>query len=154
MNALFSFLLLFFAIIFWIFRVVVCLMATMQLEFFTVPYNTTFEIIMLFVMVFCIVLIVKRNIVGPTVYLGMSFAYFGSSIYERIMAGAGLDILANMDVILEFCGILIPLFMFFDILFNKNKMNFAEARKTEWYFGTDKYDRQYDERADRNQYKM
>ena len=105
-------------------------------------------------MVFCIVLIVKRNIVGPTVYLGMSFAYFGSSIYERIMAGAGLDILANMDVILEFCGILIPLFMFFDILFNKNKMNFAEARKTEWYFGTDKYDRQYDERADRNQYKM
>ena len=154
MNALFSFLLLFFAIIFWIFRVVVCLMATMQLEFFTVPYNTTFEIIMLFVMVFCIVLIVKRNIVGPTVYLGMSFAYFGSSIYERIMAGAGLDILANMDVILEFCGILIPLFMFFDILFNKNKMNFDEARKTEWYFGTDKYDRQYDERADRNQYKM
>ena len=154
MNALFSFLLLFFAIIFWIFRVVVCLMATMQLDFFTVPYNTTFEIIMLFVMVFCIVLIIKRNIVGPTVYLGMSFAYFGSSIYERIMAGAGLDILANMDVILEFCGILIPLFMFFDILFNKNKMNFAEARKTEWYFGTDKYDRQYDERADRNQYKM
>lgn len=154
MNALFSFLLLFLAIIYWVFRVIVCLMATMQLEFFTVPYNTTFEIIMLFAMVACIVLIVKRNIVGPTIYLGLAFAYFGSSIYEKIMAGAGMSILGSSEVLLEVCGILIPLFMFFDILFNKNKMNFAEARKTEWYFGTDKYDRQYDERADRNQYKM
>ena len=47
MNALFSFLLLFLAIIYWGFRVIVCLMATMQLEYFTVPYNTTFEIVML-----------------------------------------------------------------------------------------------------------
>ena len=100
------------------------------------------------------VLIVKRNIVGPTVYLGLAFAYFGSSLYERFMAGASLDIISSSEVILEICGILIPLLMFFDILTNKNKMNFAEARKTEWYFGTDKYDRQYDERADRNQYKM
>ena len=138
MNALFSFLLLFLAIIYWVFRVVVCLMATMQLEFF---------------MVACIVLIVKRNIVGPTIYLGLAFAYFGSSIYEKIMAGAGMSLLGSSEVLLEVCGILIPLFMFFDILFNKNKMNFAEARKTEWYFGTDKYDRQYDDRADKNQYR-
>lgn len=154
MNALFSFLLLFFSIIYWVFRVVVCLMATMKLDFFTVPYNATFEIIMLFVMVFCIVLIIKRNIVGATVYLGMAFAYFGSSIYEKIVAGAGLNLISSSEVLLEACGILIPLLMFLDILTNKNKMNFAEARKTEWYFGTDKYDRQYDERADRNQYKM
>lgn len=154
MNALFSFLLLFLAIIYWGFRVIVCLMATMQLEYFTVPYNTTFEIVMLFAIVACMVLIVKRNIVGPTVYLGLAFAYFGSSLYERFMAGASLDIISSSEVILEICGILIPLLMFFDILTNKNKMNFAEARKTEWYFGTDKYDRQYDERADRNQYKM
>ena len=154
MNALFSFLLLFLAIIYWMFRVIVCLMATMQLEFFMVPYNTTFEIIMLFAIVACTVLIVKRNIIGPIVYLSLAFTYFGSSLYERFMAGASLDIISSSEVILEICGILIPLFMFLDILTNKTKMNFAEARKTEWYFGTDKYDRQYDERADRNQYKM
>ena len=123
MNALFSFLLLFLAIIYWGFRVIVCLMATMQLEYFTVPYNTTFEIVMLFAIVACMVLIVKRNIVGPTVYLGLAFAYFGSSLYERFMAGASLDIISSSEVILEICGILIPLLMFFDILTNKNFIN-------------------------------
>ena len=153
MNALFSYLLLFFSIIYWVFRVIVCLMASMQLDYFMSPYNITFEIPMLFAMVFCIVLIVKRSIIGPTVYLGMSFAYFGSSLYEKFMSGVTINVNTAPVILLEAIGILIPLFMFFDILTNKNKMNFAEARKTEWYFGTDKYDRQYDERADKNQYR-
>ena len=144
MNALISFLLLFFAIIFWGFRVIVCLMNSMQLEFFAVPYNSGFEIAMLFVSVLCFVLIVKRNLIGATIYLGLAFAYFGSSLYE----------ISGSEVLLEVIGILIPLCIFFDILFNKNKFNFAEARKTEWYYGNDKFDRQYDERADRNHYKM
>ncbi len=154
MNALISFLLLFFAIIFWGFRVIVCLMNSMQLEFFAVPYNSGFEIAMLFVSVLCFVLIVKRNLIGATIYLGLAFAYFGSSLYERFVAGADLSIISGSEVLLEVIGILIPLCIFFDILFNKNKFNFAEARKTEWYYGNDKFDRQYDERADRNHYKM
>ena len=154
MNALFSFLLLFMAIIYWVFRVIVCLMSTMQLDFFTQPYNADFEIIMLFVIVFCIVLVIKRNIIGPTIYFGVSLAYFGSSLYEKLMATGEFTLIGGSEILLEAIGLIIPLLMFLDILTNKNKMNFAEARKTEWYFGTDKYDRQYDERADKNQYKM
>ena len=95
MNALISFLLLFFAIIFWGFRVIVCLMNSMQLEFFAVPYNSGFEIAMLFVSVLCFVLIVKRNLIGATIYLGLAFAYFGSSLYERFVAGADLSIISG-----------------------------------------------------------
>ena len=154
MSGLFSFLLLFMAIIFWIFRVIVCLFATMQLEFFTVPYNSTFEIIMLFISVGCFVLIIKRNLLGAAIYLGMAIAYFGSSLYEKFLAGVGMNVTNGPEILLEGIGLALPLFIFLDILFNKNKVNFGLARKTDWFFGNEQFDRKYDERADRNQYKF
>ena len=154
MVGLFSFLLLFLAIIFWVFRTIVCLFATMQLEFAFVPYNAQFEIILLFITIVSIVLIARRNIVGATVYFGCSFAYFGSALYEKFSAGIPASEIILGDGLMELIGVIIPMLIFLDILLNKNKYNYFEAAKTDWYFQNDKFDRKYDERADRNQYKF
>ena len=51
-------------------------------------------------------------------------------------------------------GVLIPLFTFLDIALNKHRGNFGADNKTKWFYQDDKYDRKFDERADRNEYKF
>ena len=56
---------------------------------------------------------------------------------------------------LAIVGVVIPVLTFIDILLNKNrKAIIGGNNKTDWYYKNDQYDRQYDERADKNQYKI
>ncbi len=50
-------------------------------------------------------------------------------------------------------GIVIPFLVFSDVMLQKS--GFSPANKnTAWYYENEKYDREYDARADRNQYKI
>ena len=51
-------------------------------------------------------------------------------------------------------GIIIPLLIFFDILLNKNRTIGTGAKKEDWFYANEEYDRKFDERADRNQYRL
>ncbi len=57
-------------------------------------------------------------------------------------------------LICSITGIVIPAFIVLDILFNKDRKSEIRNKKTDWFYGTDKFDREYDERADKNQYKF
>lgn len=50
-------------------------------------------------------------------------------------------------------GIVIPFLVFADIVIQKSRFHSAD-RDTDWYYENEKYDRKFDERADRNQYKI
>ena len=76
MTSLFSYLLTFFAIIFWAFRAIATLLFQLEVDFFTQPLNVTYEIMVLFATLPCLILVVKRNIVGAAAYLGLYVAYF------------------------------------------------------------------------------
>ena len=39
-------------------------------------------------------------------------------------------------------------------MFNKNRKGSTKDNKTDWFYATDKDEREFDERADRNQYKI
>lgn len=156
MTTLFSYLLTFLAIIFWIFRVITTLLYEFDVDFFSVPLNETLEIIVLFATLPCLLLVIKRNIIGAAAYFGIYGAYFGTALYNQIMGinEQGLNIVNASDSLILFVGILISLFTFFDILLNKHRGNFGADSKTKWFYNNDKYDREFDERADRNQYKF
>ena len=120
------------------------------------PLNETLEIIVLFATLPCLLLVIKRNIVGAAAYLGIYGAYFGTALYNQIMGIQidGLTIANASDTLILVAGILIALFTFLDILLNKHRGNFGADAKTKWFYSNDKYDREFDERADRNQYKF
>ena len=101
MTSLFSYLLTFFGIAFWFFRAIATLMYQLDMEFFTKPINLTYEIIVLFSTLPCILLVVKRNIVGAAAYVGIYVTYFGTSLYEAILSAqaTGLNIVNSSDML-------------------------------------------------------
>ena len=156
MTTLFSYLLTFLAIIFWCFRVLTTVLYELRVDFFSVPLNETLEIIVLFATLPCLLLVIKRNIVGAAAYLGIYGAYFGTALYNQItgIQNDGLTIASASDSLILFVGIIIALLTFFDILLNKHRGNFGADAKTRWFYNNEKFDREFDERADRNQYKF
>ena len=156
MTTLLSYLLTFIAILFWIFRVLTTLFYELDIDFFAEPLNEYLEIIVLFASLPCLLLVIKRNIIGAAAYFGIYGAYFGTVLYNQVVGAQsnGLTVANASDIVFLVIGILIALFTFLDILLNKHRGNFGADSKTKWFYGNDKYDREFDERADRNQYKL
>lgn len=156
MTSLFSYMLTIFGVMFWFFRVIATLLYQLDVDFFAIPLDTTTEIMVLFATLPCIVLVIKRNIVGAAAYLGIYAAYFGTALYESIMGvqETGYTIANSANMILTVIGIVIPLLTFFDILFNKHRTAGKGTKKGDWFYKNEAFDREFDERADRNQYRI
>ncbi len=155
---IFSYLLTFMGVLFWFFRAIATLMFQLDRDFFAQPLNVTYEIIVLFLTLPCIVLVIKRNIIGAAMYLAIYITYFGSVLIDAINTAqaTGFNIINSADMLCTFIGVVIPILTFLDILFNKNRNagGGSAAKKTDWYYKNKDYDREFDERADRNQYKF
>lgn len=158
MTSLFSYLITIFGVIFWFFRIIVAYCATAGEAFICEPMNAELEILILFLTVPCFVLIFKRSLVGATLYFGIYGAYFGSAIYNTVsnltMVEDGIGMVSGMNMVAAIIGIIIPVLTFLDILLNKNRLSVGKDRDSDWYYKNEKYDREMDERADRNQYKI
>ena len=158
MTSLFSYLVTIFGVLFWFFRIATTYFATTGDSFVCEPLNVQFEIIVLFLTVPCFVLIFKRSLVGATFYLGIYGAYFGTAVYNSIRNFAvddyGIGMAEGANLVVAAIGVIIPLLTFLDILFNKNRLSLTKDRDSDWYYKNEKYDREMDERADRNEYKI
>ena len=156
MTSLFSYLLTFFGIVFWFFRAIATLLYQLDMEFFAKPINLTFEITVLFATLPCILLVVKRNIIGAAAYMGIYVTYFGTSLYEAILSAqaTGLNLVNSSDMLCTIIGVIIPVLTFLDILFNKNRAMGKDNKKGDWFYKNEAFDRDFDERADRNQYRI
>lgn len=156
MTSLFSYLLTFLAVIFWAFRAVVTVMFQLDNPLFAQPSNVNFEIIVLFLTLPCIVGVCKRNIVFAAGYLALYATYFGNTLYLVVQnaTDVGITLINSADMVCTVIGIIIPLLIFFDILLNKNRTLGTGAKKEDWFYANEQYDRKFDERADRNQYKF
>lgn len=149
MVGMLSYLISFLGILFWGLRVVVVFCATMQMDFAIQPINLNLEIVLLFISIPCFALVLKRNLVGAFVYFIAFAAYFGNDLYNCLTNNIG-----NMQTILiDALGVILPLLSLIDIGINKDRMGTAEDKKTVWFYGNKDYDRQLDERADKNNYR-
>ena len=118
MTSLFSYLLTFLGVVFWFFRAITTVLYQLDQEFFATPLNVNLEILILFATLPCIILVIKRNIVGAAAYLGIYAAYFGTALYEAIveMQVSGITLVNSSNLFCILLGVIIPLLTFLDIL--------------------------------------
>lgn len=156
MTSVFSYLITMFGGMFWIFRAIVAVTYSLSIDFPVTPLNFTIEIILLFATLVCMIFIIKRNIIGALVYFVSYGFYFGTDLYNGVMSIInGQPIVSDyLTLFVSFLGVLIPFLTVMDIFLNKNRSGAAKDKKTDWFYKNKDYDRQYDDRADRNQYKF
>ena len=151
-----TWMLVIFMFMFWAFRVLVAVLP----EFGTtlgniVPLNSQLEIIISFVVLACIVLVVKRKIIGGLIYLGAYGMYFGVDLFNNI--GKVINNTASMETtinaLISFVAISLAVFVLFDLIFDKSRKSVPKDKKTDWFYNNEKFDRELDERADKNNYR-
>lgn len=153
---MFSYLITILAIAFWIFRVAVTFMFTTNIPFAIIPINTTFEIAVLFISFICIILIAKRKMLGAVIYSIVHAAYFGVDAYkclQTIIEGVPTNT-EYVSLFISLIAVLIPIFAIMNIGLSTGKKSSIRNKKTDWFYGTTEYDRNFDDRADKNQYKF
>ena len=153
---MFSYLITMIAGIFWLFRVIVSITYSMGANFPVVPLDFNIEIVLLFVTVICMIFIIKRNIFGALIYFVAYGYYFGNDLYNGIVNIINGETGASsyLSLFISFIGVLIPFLIVLDIFFNKDRKTNVKNKKTDWFYKNEQYDRNLDDRADKNQYKF
>ena len=142
-----------FMIMYWGFRVVVAYQAANYADFFVKPINLTIEIILLFVTVVCIVLVFKRKLIGGIIYFLSYLAYFGTDLIQTVIpvfSGEAVELEA-MSAFTSFLGIILAFAVLLDLAVDKGRK--PKDKKTDWFYTNKNYDKDYDDRADRNNYR-
>ncbi len=155
--SIYSYMLTILGVVFWLFRAVITALYTSGNPLPIEPLNATWEIALVFASIPCLVFVLKRNIIGAAFYVGVYVSYFGTALYNSMNHVANtLNTNGQVDIIMSIIGIVIPVLTFIDVLVNKNRKGRPSKveSETDWYYKNKEYDRQFDERADRNQYKI
>ena len=156
-----TWLLVMFMAMFWAFRIIVAVTYELGADFGGIePLNQTLEIILLFVVLACMLLIIKRKMVGALIYLLGYGMYFGTNVMTGIttlitvnsdmnMSNAGM----YLNTFIALIGIIIPVAVLFDLLLDKNRKANPKDKKTDWFYKNEQFDREMDDRADKNNYR-
>ena len=154
-----TWILLMFMVMFWVFRVIVALTAQLKMDFGGIePLNMQMEVILLFVVLLCIVLVVKRKLIGALIYLLAYGMYFGTTVVNGITVMLNgefdvFDVSTYVNTFIGIIGIALPLAILIDMLVDKGRKANPKDKKTDWFYNNKEYDRKLDERADKNNYR-
>ncbi len=156
-----TWMLVMFMAMFWLLRIVVAVTYEMGGSLGGIePINQTMEIILLFVVLLCMLLVIKRKLVGGLIYLLAYGLYFGANLMTGITAM--LDTTAEITIssmgaylslFVSLIGIVIPVAVLFDLLLDKNRKANPKDKKTDWFYKNEQFDREMDDRADKNNYR-
>ena len=154
-----TWMLVMFMILFWILRVVVAVAYELKWNVAgLMPLNQNMEVILLFVVLLCIILVVKRKILGALLYLLSYGLYFGSTVIENIQVLTNaitgtVEIGTYSNLFMAVIGIILPIAVLLDLLWDRERKENPRDKKTDWFYNNEQYDRQLDERADKNNYR-
>ena len=156
-----TWMLVMFMAMFWILRIIIAVTYEMGGDFGGIqPFNQTLEIILLFVVLLCMILIVKRKMIGALIYLLSYGMYFGTNLVTGITTLVTADSEINvanigmyLNTFISLIGIAIPIAILFDLLLDKNRKANPKDKKTDWFYKNEQFDREMDERADKNNYR-
>ena len=154
--SIFSYMLTILGIVFWLFRAVITAVYTYGNSLPIEPLSVGWEIALLFATIPCMILVLKRNIIGAAFYVAIYVSYFGTALYNSLNnISDTLNVSGQVDMIMSIIGIVIPILTFIDILLNKHRKAIIGGKNTtDWYYKNKDFDRKLDERADKNQYKI
>ena len=162
MGSFSTLLITFFMVMFWMFRAIVALCTQFSIDLLgVVAYDFNMEVIIAFATLVCIILFVKRNLIGALLYLTLYGVYFGEHFITNIMilmqGQASVNIGFSINLLVDFIAILLALFALGDVLIDKRRKINPIDKKTDWYFKNEKYDEELkarDKREDKNEYKF
>ena len=149
-----TYLFVMFMVMFWIFRIIVAFCYNLGVNFAVTPTDLNMEIVLLFLTFIAMILVIKRSTLGGIIYLIGNGLYFGTDIFNSITQMTNGGTLNYGNFFASFLGIIIPLLVLFDLLLDRNRKEHPVDKKTDWFYKNKDFDRQYDERADKNQYKF
>lgn len=156
MKNLSSWLIIMFVLMFWLFRVIVAITGSMGMDFIVQPIDNTAEIVLLFVVLVCVPFIFKRKVIGSLVYLAAYGWYFGRGLVENVVKminNETLPMQTYVDMFFSLIGVALAIVVLFDLLIDRNRMKNPVDKQTDWFYKNKDYDRQLDERADKNNYR-
>lgn len=155
MKSLASYLLVMFMAMFWAFRIVVAFTFTLGIEIGFEPLSLNIEIILLFVTLLCMILVIKRKLLGALIYLISYGMYFGVDLYNNVMPiiDGSANLMSYTSTMISFIAMIIPIAVLFELLLDKNRKAHPVDKKTDWFYKNEQYDRKLDERADKNNYR-
>ena len=152
-----TYLLVVFMMLFWILRIIITLASQLGKSFMgVVPMNETFEIAILFLTLLCVVLIVKRKMIGSLLYLTIHAIYFGGDVTNKLNILARnetLTLTQSTEFMYSLIGIILPLAVLLDLLLDKNRKMNPKDEKTDWFYKNEQFDRKLVDRADKNIYR-
>ena len=153
-----TWLLIMFVIMFWGFRIIVAVMAELGRDLQGIePLNLSLEVVLLFVVLVCIILIVKRKMIGALIYLLAYGMYFGTNVFNNIQiilsGGEGASSGVYLNVVVSIIGIILPVCVLLDLVMDQNRKKHPKDKKTDWFYANEKFDRKLDDRADKNNYR-
>ncbi len=141
--------------LFWIFRLVVAVTATTGSNFIIKPMDNIIEIALLFISLICIVLVIKRKIFGGILYLVSFLAYFGVDLFNNaikpLISGNGFTMANGFTTFISLLAVILSIVVMIDLLSDKAKK--PVNKQTEWFYDNKDFDRQLDDRADKNNYR-
>lgn len=151
-----------FMVMFWMFRAIVALCTQFSIDLLgIVAYNFNWEVIIAFLTLLCILLVVKRKMIGSLLYLMLYGVYFGehfiTNIITLVQGQATFNVSFSMNLFVDVIAIALALFALLDMLVDKGRKANPRDGKTDWYFKNEKYDEELkarDQREDKNEYKF
>ena len=159
MKNLSTWLLAMFMVMFAGFRVIVTI-TNQQGEPFAglVVENIVLEIALIFLTLLCLILVVKRKLIGALIYLLSYGMYFGTTLVNGIITMTQnsyviTDVSTYLNVFIALIGIALPLAILFDMLVDKGRKANPKDKKTDWFYKNKDFDRNLDDRADKNNYR-
>ena len=124
------------AVIFWLLRIVSTYCSQMGMEFMAQPLDLTLEIFIIFTSILCFILIAKRKWLGTILYLIAYEGYFGADIINNFnnIKDSALSASQYVNLFFSFIGMILPIVVLFDMLFDKNKELNPKDKKTDWFY--------------------
>ena len=149
------YLIIMFMVMLLIFRFIVLFTTVLGIDFPVVSNNENLEIAMLLITLVCIVLFTKTKLTGAIVYLVSSFIYYGAEFVKllpTVMNGVTSTDMA-VQILVLMIELVIPIFALFILIYDKKQEINPVDKKTDFFYKGDQYDRKYDDRADKNNYR-
>lgn len=155
MRTMSHYLIVLLSVMLFIFRLIVVFTTTMGIEFAVTSLNVNLEIGLLFITIICIILMARSKLSGAVILVVSSIAYYGADILEKFkyISQNTVNIDIAMQLVISVICVLIPIFAFFIIAFAKEQEKRPVDKKTDFFYKNEAYDRKYDERADKNNYR-
>ena len=138
-----------------IFRFIVLFTTVLAIDFPVVAVNPNLEMIMIVITLVCIILFTKTKLTGGILYLVTSWMYYGMELVGILPLLMNGDISQDtaIQAVVIMIEIVIPIFAFFILLYDKKQELHPTDSKTDFFYKNDAYDRKYDDRADKNNYR-